>query len=67
MHDRDPSEEPVVVEDVHGVPVGEVRHQQRSEACEGRLVVECGRQRLAGFCEHGQTGSGTLGGREGLL
>jgi len=37
----------------------------RSEAaCESRLVVECGRQRLAGFCEHGQTGSGTLGGRE---
>ena len=67
MHDRQASEETVVVEDVDGVPVGELRHEQVGEARERRFVVERRGERLARLGQHGQPGACVLGGSPGVL
>jgi hypothetical protein len=67
VHHREAPEEPVVIEDVDRVPVGELRHEERREARERRLVVERRGQRLARLREHGQACARALGRRACLF
>ena len=67
VHDLEPSEPAVVFEDVDGIPVCEVRNEERGELGEGRLVVERRGEPLARFREHRQSRADGLGCRSRTL